>query len=139
MLMKHREDVALFIIRVAIGAIFIAHGSQKVLGLFGGPGMTGFIQWIAPYGVSPLIAQIGAYAELIGGILLLTGIAAELGAVLALGVMAGAVKLIHWPHGFFIQNGGFEYTLLLAVLCFAIIVGGPGRWAAWDRCEVTKK
>ncbi len=132
---NERAQWALFIIRVALGIIFIAHGGQKVLGLFGGTGLEGFVTWIAKYGVPEWLAYLAAFSELTGGILLLLGVAAEVGALLVIPVMIGAVTLIHWKHGFFSQNKGFEYPLSLIISALAIIVGGPGKYALWDFCR----
>lgn len=133
---------ALLLLRVTLGSIFIAHGGQKVLGLFGGPGLDGFVAWIAPFGVSPWLAYLAAYAEFIGGFMMLFGIAAELGALLTIPVMIGAVWLIHWPHGYFMQNSGFEYPLNLILFALVVIIGGPGKHALWNpfkawRCRLS--
>jgi len=129
----NRKEWALFIIRVTLGAIFIAHGGQKVLGLFGGPGLQGFAQWAAAtMNLSPVLAYLAAFAELVGGLLLFFGIAAEIGAAMVIPVMVGAVVLVHWKAGFFAQNGGFEYPLSLTFFLLAIIVGGPGKHALWN-------
>lgn len=131
-----RCEWALLIVRLMLGAIFIAHGGQKVLGLFGGPGLEGFAQWSATMGIAAWLAYLAAFAEFIGGILLFFGIAAELGALMVIGVMLGAIWFVHWHNGFFIQNNGFEYTLSLIVFAFAIIVGGPGKVYLWSPCSL---
>jgi putative oxidoreductase len=123
---------ALTIVRLTLGTVFILHGGQKVLGLFGGQGLTGFIKWIGSLGVPPLLAYLAAFAEFTGGWLLLLGIASEIGALLVMAVMAGAVLVVHWPHGYFSQNGGFEYPFNLMLFALAIVVGGPGKGALWD-------
>jgi putative oxidoreductase len=129
----NRKEWALFIIRITLGVIFIAHGGQKVLGLFGGPGLQGFAQWAATtIGLSPFFAYLAAFAELVGGLLLFLGVAAELGALLVIPVMAGAVLLVHWNSGFFAQNGGYEYPLSLIFFLLAVLVGGPGKHALWN-------
>ena len=130
---------ALCLLRLVLGSIFIAHGGQKVLGLFGGPGLEGFVAWAATIGVSPLFAHLAAFAELVGGIMMFFGIAAELGALLTIPVMIGAVLLVHWPHGYFMQNGGFEYPFNLILLAFVVIIGGPGRYALWNPFKELRK
>jgi len=120
---------SLVLIRVALGVIFILHGAQKVFGWFDGPGLAGFVKWIGAYGVSEPIAYLAAFAELIGGILLLSGRASRIGALMVMAVMLGAIFIVHWPHGFFLQNQGFEYPLILALCALAILIGGPGRCA----------
>ncbi len=123
----NRAQLSLTLIRIMLGIVFVAHGGQKVLGLFGGSGLQGFVSWAGTLGIPTYLAYAAAFAEFIGGILLLLGIYAELGALLALGVMVGAVYFVHLPHGFFIQNGGYEYVLSLIVSSLAILIGGSGR------------
>lgn len=128
----YHEGLGLLILRLVVGSIFIAHGSQKVFGLFGGPGLDGFVTWAATIGVSPLFAHLAAFAELIGGVMMFTGIVTELGAFLTIPVMIGAVWLVHWKSGYFMQNGGFEYPLNLIFLALAVIIGGPGKGALYN-------
>lgn len=118
---------SLTLVRLAIGCIFFLHGAQKVFGWFGGPGLEGFVKSLGAYGVSASVAYLAAFAELIGGILLFTGIFSRLGALMTLGVMLGAIFIVHWPHGFFLENQGFEYPLVLAFCALAVLIGGPGK------------
>lgn len=129
---RQQMSLALMIVRLTLGSIFFLHGAQKVLGWFGGPGLEGFAQWMGTMGIPPALAYLAAFAEFIGGILLFTGVLAELGAVMTIGVMIGAVVIVHWPHGYFSQNGGFEYPFNLILFALAIIIGGPGAYALWD-------
>ena len=126
-----QAQLGLTLVRIMLGIVFIAHGGQKVLGLFGGPGLEGFVSWVGTFGVPAYLGYIAAFAELIGGILLLFGIYAELGALMVIGVMAGAIYFVHLPHVFFIQNGGYEYVLSLIVSSVAIIIGGAGTLALY--------
>jgi len=126
------QDTALTLIRLTLGYTFILHGAQKLFGLFGGPGLQGFTSWLGTLGVGSLWAKLAAIAEFAGGVLLLTGIASEVGALLTIPVMLGAVFLVHWSKGFFGQNGGYEYPLNLVLFALAVIIGGPGKWALWN-------
>lgn len=130
---------ALCLLRLTVGSIFIAHGGQKVLGLFGGPGLDGFVAWAGTIGVSPLFAYLAAFAELIGGLMMFFGIAAEVGALLTIPVMIGAVFLVHWQHGYFMQNGGFEYPFNLILLALVIIIGGSGRCSLYNPFKELRK
>ncbi len=121
-----RPDWGLTIVRLTLAVIFLAHGSQKVFGWFGGSGLQGFATWLAGYGVPSWLAYVAAFAELLGGLFFLMGCSAIFGALLTIPVMIGAVTLIHWQHGFFSQNEGFEYPLSLIFFSLAILVGGPG-------------
>ncbi len=132
-------QLALTLVRITLGIIFIIHGGQKVLGVFGGPGLTAFVSWAGTYHIPSAVAYLAAFSEFIGGILLLTGVAAELGALMTIGVMLGAVLIIHRGHGFFAQNGGFEYPLSLILFALAIIIGGPGLFALWDPLKTYKE
>ena len=121
-----RAQWALTLIRLMLGIIFLAHGSQKVFGLFGGSGLTAFVTWAKTLGVPPLLGYLAAIGEFVAGALLLLGIYAELGALLGLALMVGALYLVHAPKGFFIQHGGYEYVLTLMVSLSALIIAGPG-------------
>lgn len=121
-----RAQWGLFLVRIMLGIVFIGHGAQKVFGAFGGSGLESFISWVATLGVPAYLGYLAAFAELIGGTMLLLGIYAELGALMVIAVMVGALYLVHLPHGFFIQNNGYEYVLGLIVNSLAIVIGGPG-------------
>lgn len=138
MCMQLRCDKALTIIRMMLGALFIAHGSQKVLGLFGGPGLSGFASWLGTYGVPPVLAYLSAFSEFIGGLLLLSGYFTWLGGIMTSVVMLGAIFIIHWPN-FFVQNNGFEYPLMLIVTTFAVVLGTPCGMRACDKDRVCDK
>jgi len=126
-----RHSIALLILRLTLGSIFILHGSQKLFGFFGGSGLTGFVQWSAKLGIPAVLAYIAAFAEFFGGVSMFFGIATELGALMTIPVMIGAVVIVHGKSGYFAQNGGFEYPLNLIFLAIAIIIGGPGLWALY--------
>jgi putative oxidoreductase len=125
---NNRTALALTLLRVATGAIFVAHGAQKVLGLFGGPGLEGFAQWSATLGIPAWLAYAAAFAELIGGLLLISSIGAPLGALLSGAVMLGAIWFVHLEKGFFAQNGGYEYALLLLLNCIVIFLASGNCW-----------
>lgn len=127
-----RPDLALFIVRLTLGSTFIIHGGQKVFGWLGGPGLHGWLNYLATIGVTNhMIGYCAAFFEFLGGILVLTGVAAEVGAGMILCNMIAAILLIHCKHGYFLPNG-MEYALNLALLCIVIIVGGSGSFALWD-------
>lgn len=125
-------ELALFIIRLMLGSTFILHGSQKVFGLFGGPGLAGFAGWLATLGIPAWLAYLGAILELTGGISVIFGIATQLGAFFLACDMIVAIYLVHLSHGYFIQNNGFEYPFNLILICIALILGGPGKYYLWN-------
>jgi len=116
-------------VRLALGLIFIAHGAQKVLGVWGGPGLTAFTGGQAPFGLSPSWFWLGAaaFAELIGGILVLLGLLTRLGALMIVPVMLVAMFGVHWKNGFLLSNQGIEYTVALLGMALALLIAGGGR------------
>lgn len=123
---------ALFIVRLLLGATFMLHGSQKVFGLFGGKGLESFASSVVAMGTPKILGYAAALFEFFGGLLIFLGIATELGALLTIPVMIGAIVLVHGSHGYFAQSGGFEYALNLLILAVVLIIGGPGTAALWD-------
>ena len=117
------------ILRVTLGIVMFPHGAQKLLGWYGGHGFAGTIGFI-------IGESLGSLGLLIG---LLTRFAAGSLAV----IMLGAIAMVHWPHGFFMnwfgkQMGeGFEYHLLVIGLSLALVITGGGKWSA-DRVIATK-
>src|SRR5947208_7622648 len=121
-------DVGLLALRLALGAVFLAHGAQKGFGAFGGPGFEGAAGFIGSLGFRParVWAAVAVGAELVAGFLFLLGLLTPVASLLALATMAVAIAKVHGPKGFFIQNGGYEYNLVLIVAALAVAVMGPG-------------
>lgn len=116
-------------VRFTLGLIFFAHGAQKVLGMFGGKGLSASIAGDAPFSfMRPSWLWLGAaaFAELIGGILVFTGLLTRVGAFLIAFTMLVAIFGVHWPN-FFLQNHGFEYTFALLGMAVALVIAGGGR------------
>ena len=114
-------------IRLALGAIFVAHGAQKVLGSFEGPGLAKFTSFPAPYPfMRPAWLWMGAaaFAELIGGILVFLGLLTRVGAFLIFCTMLVAVVGVHWPS--FFNPKGIEYPLSLLAMSLGLLISGGG-------------
>ena len=121
-----QADLGLFILRLAAGGTFAAHGGQKLF-VFGFPGVTGaFTQMGAPMpGVTgPLIAVL----EFAGGLALVAGLLTRLAALGLMIDMAGAIALVHYKNGFFLPTG-VEFVLLLFSCALTLLVAGPGAYA----------
>lgn len=118
-------------LRLTLGAIFIAHGAQKVFGVWEGPGLTKFTGFPAPLGLRPAWLWMGmaAFAELVGGALVLLGLLTRLGAAAIGFTMLTAIVGVHWG-AFFANNKGMEYPLALLGMCVALIIAGGGRASA---------
>jgi putative oxidoreductase len=121
------------VLRLALAAIFIGHGAQKVLGSFSGPGLAKFTSFPAPFPfMRPAWVWMGAaaFAEFIGGVLLLFGLLTRIGAFLIACTMLTAILGVHWP-GFFGPTG-MEYPIALLTMCLALLISGGGM-ASIDR------
>lgn len=119
-------------LRIALGSIFIAHGCQKIFGWFGGRGFDAWLATPLPLGLNPpkLWLTLAAFAELVGGILVLLGLLTRLGAFMIGAVMFVALYGIHWQWGFFLRDNGtdgIEYALALFCMCVALMIEGGGR------------
>jgi putative oxidoreductase len=115
-------------VRLGLGVILAAHGAQKVLGSFNGPGLSKWISFPAPFPfMRPAWLWMGAaaFAELIGGILVLLGLLTRLGAFLLFCTMLTAIAGVHWKGGLFLPEG-FEYPLALLAMSLALIISGGG-------------
>jgi putative oxidoreductase len=121
-------DVGLLLIRVVLGAIMAAHGTQKLFGWFGGHGLAGTGSWLGSMGFKParLHAAVVGLAEFGGGALLALGLLTPLGAAAVAGVMFVAIATVHWSNGFFNASGGYEFNLLIAATAIALAITGPG-------------
>lgn len=133
--MIKKYDSMLFIIRLAVGIIFVAHGMQKVFGAFGGEGMESMISSVKSLGfVAPVFfAWLAALSELVGGFCLIIGVLPRISAFLIGFVMLVAIFKVHWGNGFFLQNQGVEYQFLILFNCLAIIIAGAGKISSYDK------
>jgi putative oxidoreductase len=122
-------------IRLALAAVMIAHGAQKTLGSFNGPGFKAFIANSTPFSfMRPAWFWLGAAAlsELVGGILVGLGLLTRVGAFFIACVMLTAIVGVHWPGGFFAANKGYEYPLTLLAMAIGLLISGGGQ-ASVDR------
>jgi putative oxidoreductase len=122
-------DWALLLARIIVGVVFMAHGSQKLFGAFGGPGLAGVVQMMGPLGY---LVTIG---EFFGGLGIIVGFLSRFSAAAMILIMVGAIAMVHGKVGFFMnwmgQQGGegFEYHLLAIAVLATILIAGPGRLA----------
>jgi len=142
-LIRTPNDRTIAMLRLVLGIVFFAHGAQKMLGWFGGPGFSGTMQFFNQMGVPSLLAFLAIAAEFFGSLALLVGF---LGRVAALGIVVNmlvAVGSVHLPHGFFMnwtgtqQGEGFEYHLLAIAIGLAVLIKGSGAMSV-DRALTQK-
>lgn len=124
-------DFGLLILRVVIGLTLAAHGSQKLFGWFGGPGLTGFSGATKRMGFRPPLfwAVMAALGESGGGLLLALGLLTPLGALGMMGSMFVALVKAHWSKGFWNGKGGIEFPLSLWTVAFSVGLAGPGAFS----------
>ncbi len=122
------------ILRLALGAVFFAHGSQKMLGWWGGHGFSATMSGFEHMGIPAVFAFLAIAAEFFGGLGLILGL---LGRVAAFGIACVMVVAIAKVHavGFFMnwsgqQRGeGFEFHILVLAMTAAIMISGSGAWS----------
>jgi putative oxidoreductase len=121
-------DLALLIIRVILGVIFIIHGSHKLFGWYGGPGVKGMTYWLGTFGVAHpgLLAWMATLSEFVGGLLVLVGLLTPLAAAIIASTMVVAIVLVHGKNGFLASNQGYEFNLSLIALALALMLSGAG-------------
>jgi putative oxidoreductase len=129
------DDHTLTLLRFALGAIYFAHGAQKMLGWFGGFGYPATLHMFMQMGIPEALAVVAILAEFLGGIGLMLGL---FGRIAAFGIfmdMLVAMVLVHLPNGLFMNwtgtkhGEGFEFHIL--AICAAIVIMGHGS-GAWS-------
>ena len=119
-------DLALTIVRVVLGVVFVAHGGQKLF-VFGFDGVAGaFAQMGVP--AAGVVGPATALVEFFGGIALVLGFLTRLAALGIGATMLGAITLVHLPAGFFAPNG-VEFPLSLLAIATALGITGAGRFS----------
>jgi putative oxidoreductase len=120
-------NTGLLVLRLVFGLLLAGHGSQKLFGLFGGPGPDGVGGFFDSLGFRPgkPMAIVAGASELGAGVLLAVGLVTPLAAAAVIGtlVVAGSV---HWSAGLWAQNSGFEMPLLYVTAAAALAFAGPG-------------
>jgi putative oxidoreductase len=121
-------SIGILLLRVVVGLVLAAHGAQKLFGWFGGPGLGAAGAMFEQLGFAPgrRNALAAGLAEVGGGLLLAFGLLTPLAAAVLVGVMVVAGVSVHWRHGFFGQNGGYEYLLVLGLAAVSLAFTGPG-------------
>ncbi len=124
-------DTGLLIARLVLGGLMAAHGAQKLLGWFGGFGLTGTGTFMEALGFRPgrLFAALASSAEVTGGLLVALGLLGPIGPAMVLSVMIVAGISVHWSHGVFASTNGIEMPLLYAAGAAALILTGPGGYS----------
>jgi putative oxidoreductase len=121
------SDVALLVLRGAVGAVFLAHGWNHI---FGGGRIAGTGRWFESLGMRPGVvhAWLASVTEVVAGVLLIVGLLTPLAGAAVVGVMLVAWITNHRGNGFFIfrPGEGWEYVMTLTVTGLSIAMLGAG-------------
>jgi putative oxidoreductase len=117
---------AAFVLRIALGLMFITHAALKYY-VFTMPGTVQFFQSL---GLPGALAYITVWAEFLGGVLIVAGLYSRWVSAALVPVLLGAT----WAHSgngwvFSAANGGWEYPAFLAAAAVAQALLGDGRYA----------
>ena len=136
-LLKTPDDKVLTLMRLVLGIVFFVHGSQKMLGWFGGYGFKATMGFFTQNMHIPAVfAFLAIAAEFFGGLGLILGLLTRIAAFGITVNMLVAIFTVHLPNGFFMnwtgqQKGeGFEYHLLVLAMTIALMVRGAGAFSA---------
>jgi putative oxidoreductase len=132
------EHYGPFVLRVMVGITFIAHGAQKLFGIWGGAGLAATGASFDSIGLSPgfALAVAVGLAEFGGGLLLVTGALTNYAAAALILTMLGAIWKVHLANGYFLnwantpgQGHGVEYNLVLIAALVSLALTGPGAFS----------
>lgn len=129
-------DWTVAMVRIVLGLVFFAHGAQKMLGWYGGPGLVRSMRTLTedlhlPSTLSFLVIA----GEFLGGIGLIVGLFGRLAALVVALIMLGAIATVHFRFGLFLnwlggQKGhGIEYHLLAIALALVVVIKGGGAFS----------
>jgi putative oxidoreductase len=114
--------------RALIGGLFVGHGTQKLAGWFGGPGLEGTQGMMTALNMHPAKrnALAAGITETAGGALLAAGLATPLAGAALIGTMVTAIRKVHIANGPWAANGGWEYNAVLIAAAALLAETGPG-------------
>jgi putative oxidoreductase len=119
-------DIAYTLLRIVVGVIMIMH----VWGKFKA-GPTAIAATMAKNGLEPSMAFAYAamFLESVGGVCLIVGLFTRFFAAALAIEMLIAMFAVHWAKGFLVNQGGYEFVLLLGAALFAIAIRGGGPYS----------
>ena len=137
------DSPATTILRLVLGVVFFAHGAQKMLGWFGGPGFSGTMDLFTGYlHIFAPLAFLAIATEFFGGLGLILGFFTRVAALGVAANMVVAIAMVHGTFGFFMnwtgaQKGeGFEYHLMALAMTAFLLIRGAGAYSI-DRAIAT--
>ncbi|WP_433739442.1 DoxX family protein [Pseudomonas putida] len=127
-----RAGYGLTVLRIIVGVIFAAHGSQKLFGAFGGYGLAGTAQYMESIGLAPgyLMATLAGGTEFFAGLALIIGLLVRPAALGLTFLSLVAIFSVHISNGLFMANNGYEFALALLGGSIAVLIEGAGKLSA---------
>lgn len=118
---------AALLLRLSLGALFLAHAGLKLL-VFTPAGTANFF---ASLGLPSALAYAVIAAEVLGGIALILGLGTRIVAIALTPILLGAIVTVHGAAGFFFTNarGGWEYPAFWACALIVQALLGDGAYA----------
>lgn len=121
------RDAAPLVLRLALGAIFVWHGYDKVF-IKGMPAISGFLGSLG-FPMADVFAYILGYGELLFGIMLVLGLLTALAARYMLVIAIVAFFTVHMSKGFAVSGGGYEFIVLIGAAALSLAVTGAGKYS----------
>lgn len=117
----HKFDIALMLLRFVLAFILVAHAAIMIAFV------NDTIDTFTAFGVPGVLGIIVAVIELLSGIMMLVGFVIEVAAATQAIIALFGLYFVHGSHGFFVENNGYEYTLLIFAASVAVGLLGPGK------------
>ena len=124
-------DAAYALLRIALGAILMPHGMQKLFGAFGGMGLEKNAALFDKLGYTPGMfwgTLVGA-TEIVAGALLVIGLFTRPAAFSIVIFMLNGVYFLSKTGGFFWTARGSEFSILLLVVALFLLIRGGGPYS----------
>ena len=139
-LFKTEDNIGYFFARIALGAVILPHGLQKTLGMFGGGGFDKTVEAFVGMGMPAVVVYLIIAGESLGAVGLILGFLSRIAAFGIGLIMAGAIFMVHFQNGFFMNwfgkqeegvclGQGFEYHILAIGLALVVLIKGAGKWS----------
>lgn len=119
LLIPPQQDIALLLLRIVAGLIFVIHGKDKFKA-----------EWAKTYQTSRPIAFLAGIGMVFGGLGVIVGFLTQIAAFGPLIVMLGAVYFhkFKWKHSF-IAKQSYEYPLIMALIALLFVLVGAGAYS----------
>jgi len=116
-----KQQVGALILRIALGLVFAGSGFMKFKG-----GIANTVGWFESINIPGFLAYFVAGIELVGGILLIIGLATRIISALFVIIMVGAIVTVKFSAGFV---GGYDFDIALMAMALFLAIAGSGQYA----------